>query len=385
MQGYYAVICLGCLLSISTAVSADIEMAEGTDLYGDIRSGYYTKTRDDRDNAKDTTDEFRLRIRIGALTEFNQHYSFAARVAGRYSTVEGNHGFRVDFPVPSTDGLEFGDSSLDEFYAQYKSSASWSVKAGRMQSKFELDGVAKKSLDRNNSPNSDITWTDGVYVMNKTRGWGQHVILQYNDEDGPSHVYRSPLDFSDDGSRWSLFAAIENKDKVGPFIQRGLDINYLPDSLYAEGTAINNLDDYIAIVARTAAKWPLTVQSQKKPLSFLLGLELGYAPNTPKAATVKTGVKGDAGGFAGQLSLNLIDFIPGQGVALVLAHADAGWLISPDFRPNTDLYELRYQWKINRKNRLEGRIRLRQDADSIIGAAEDREDTDFYLRYTYKL
>ncbi|MCH8150265.1 MAG: hypothetical protein IH987_20195, partial [Planctomycetes bacterium] len=25
--------------------------------------------------------------------------------------------------------------------------------------------------------------------------------------------------------------------------------------------------------------------------------------------------------------------------------ADAGWLLSPDFRSNTDLLELRYQWK----------------------------------------
>jgi len=68
----------------------------------------------------------------------------------------------------------------------------------------------------------------------------------------------------------------------------------------------------------------------------------------------------------------------------VLGQADAGWLLSPDFRNNTDLVELRYKWVVAKKQKLEARIRRREDSVTRTGALKNREDVDLYLRYTYK-
>ncbi|NOY62155.1 MAG: hypothetical protein GXP10_03180, partial [Gammaproteobacteria bacterium] len=72
-----------------------------------------------------------------------------------------------------------------KLYIDYRASTQSSVRVGRMQTKFELAGVAKKSLDRNDSPNTDITWTDGVYAKHKlSDSWTAHAILQYSPRSG---------------------------------------------------------------------------------------------------------------------------------------------------------------------------------------------------------
>jgi len=226
----------------------------------------------------------------------------------------------------------------------------------------------------------------------KVRDGTNILVLQYNDEESPSHVYRRPLNFNDDGSRWSLFAAVESKEKFGPFVQRGLDINFLPESLYIEGATVNNIDDYITIVGRAAVNWSVNnffasneLQGLSSGTQFLLALELGYALNTPDKMTVNTVLKGDTGGIGGQISFNFVNLLAAHEIAFVFAHSGARWLISPGIRPNTDLYEIRYQWKINYKNKLEARIRFREDAERVMGAEKKRDDTDFFLRYTFKI
>ncbi len=348
---------------------------------GDVRAGYFSLQRDDRDNSETSTDEARLRVRIGLKAKFSDQAEAKIRFAGRYSTLESNHEhFEVFSRITAGDGLRRGDSTIDEFYLKARPADNWEVKFGRMQTKYELMGVAKKSLDRNDSPNVDITWTDGMHVTYKgNNGWRTHAIVQRNLSAGATQVRRSPLNFSDDGSRISYFIAMENTTSVGPIVQRALDVTLLPDALRKDGTANGRIDDYWAVVGRLAAQWPMQGSSK-----FMLAGEFGYAPNTPTRAATSTGTSGDTDGYAGQLTFNFIDFRPGHSVGLVLGVAETGWLLSPDFRNNNTLVETRYKWKLAKNQAVEARLRRREDIDQLTTAAKKREDIDAYVRYTYK-
>ncbi len=371
-----------CFLTSISNISAEIKLSDTFSIKGDARTGYFSKSREDRNTSVNSTDEFRLRLRIGLETKLSEQWYAKARWAGRYSTDEKNeNNYEFFESVPSTDGLRAGDSTIDEIYIGFKPSEQWKVKLGRMQTKFELDGVAKKSLSRNDSPNTDITWTDGLYAIYKgNNGWNLHTIIQYNSDEGASAVRRKPLNFSETGSRLTYYTGIENKRKLGPIVQRGFDISYLPDSLRKDGTASGEIESYWAIVGRMAAAWPIG----KKQTKFLIGLELGYAPNTPTEASKSIGASDNTDGFAGQVTFNLVNFVPKHSVGLVIGRAGAGYLISPDFRENTNLLELRYKWAIDKKQKIEARIRRREDIDQVTNSLQKREDTDFYLRYTRK-
>ena len=116
----------------------------------------------------------------------------------------------------------------------------------------------------------------------------------------------------------------------------------------------------------------------------MLAGEAGYAPNTPKRSVVRTGTSGDANGFAAQITFNFIDIVPRHSVGFVLGRAGDGWLLSPDFGPNTNLAEVRYKWAIDKKQSVEARLRNREDIDQRVGSPFKREDVDYYVRYTYK-
>ena len=133
-------------------------------------------------------------------------------------------------------------------------------------------------------------------------------------------------------------------------------------------------------MGRLAAQWATGPGDAK----LLLGTEIGYAPNTPDAATIGTGTSGSAGGFAWQIELSILDLFPGHSFAVQHGRADPGWLISPDFRNNEVLSELRYEWKIDERQTFTARVRRRDEMDILVDAARKRQDEDFFLRYAYK-
>jgi len=195
---------IGLFLTLTALPSQAVTL----DWSGDIRGGYFAKERDQRNGQSSELDEWRLRLRTGLLVRFNDVWSFKLRGAGRYSTEDDNNDGHTKFytNIPGNDGLRQGDATLDELYISYKPNANQHIKIGRMQTKFELTGVAKKSLDRNDSPNTDITWTDGLYFsFGDKKGWKNHVILQYQGKEGATTVRRSPLNFNDNGSRLTYF------------------------------------------------------------------------------------------------------------------------------------------------------------------------------------
>lgn len=365
----------------TSAYAQDRTPADRLTWGGDLRMGYFTQRHDDPDGSSDGKDEFATRIRIGLKWQPDDEFAAQARLAGRYST-QGNHGHFETFDhIPDTDGLRAGDSTVDLLQLRWTPNPRWEVTLGRWQAAFELAGIAGGSLDRSDSPNLDITWTDGVHARyHADSGWNTHAILQYNAAAGATNVRLPPLDFGDSGSRITYFTALENETRAGPIVQRAFDVTYLPQSLRAGGLGTARLEDYWALVGRLAAEWPTGVGNTR----FLAGTELGYAPNTPRQDAVGLPGAGDAGGVAWQISVNLLDVLPGHSLAYQHGRAQAGWLISPDFRSNEVLHEVRYEWAMPQERALTVRYRYREDLAMPVIAAQRRRDQDLFLRYSIK-
>jgi hypothetical protein len=347
----------------------------------DVRLGYFAREREDRDGTRSDSDDWRMRIRPGVLWQISPEFSAKARVAGRYSTDDSNDNHSKFFTsIPASDGLRFGDSTFDELYLRYKPGDHWDVRVGRMQTSFELEGVAKKSLSRNDSPNTDITWTDGIHVRYAdAAGWNYHAILQRSEDEGPTTVRRSPLAFTRSASHLTYYAGMEKKDPKGRILQLGWDLTYIPDALRVDGSATGRIGDHLGITGRLALQWALAGN-----MRFVWAGEAGFAPDTPTKTALRLPGSGDASGLAFQTSVNLVDFAPGHSVGLVYGQAGGGWLLSPDFGNNQELLELRYQWRLSAAQSIEARIRTRRDLDQLMDTAQRRVDDDIYVRYTHR-
>lgn len=366
-----------CLWLLSAAATAGDWQASG-----DLRTGVFASEREARNGATSDVTEARARLRVALARKLAPGWRFRARVAGRYGTEQDGFDAYLRGYAPTATGTELGDTTLDELYLDYApAGADWSLRVGRFQSKFELIGVAAKSLDRNDSPSTDISWTDGVHWRWRgLPGWQAHVVLQHNHREGPGTTARAPLDFRDGSSRVGLFAGLEATQPLGPLVQRMFAVTWLPDALARDGIALPAREDYLAFTARAAAAWPLG----KDGMRWLLGAEVGHAPGTPRGSVVGTGDPARAGGTAWQVSANLENFAPGHGVGVVYGRAEAGWLLSPDFRNNDALAEIRWQWKIDANLSAEARYRWREELAVPAVAAQARVDRDVYARITWK-
>lgn len=347
--------------------------------FGDARIAFAASERETREGETLTREEdLRLRLRLGAETRLSEEWTMRGRLAGRYSTDQDNTRFWLKAWTPTRTGLEFGDATIDELYLDYAPvDGNWSLRAGRFQGKFALKGVASKSLDRNNSPNTDINWTDGLHLTYGTQAaWRSHLVLQSNASNGSGQVARAPLTFDDNGSHLTVFAAVEAAEPLGPVTQRLFTMTWMPSTLATDGLDAPARDDYFAFTTKLFAEWPVG------PMRGGLGAEFGYAPETPAAALYDPADTGDADGLAWQFSVNLWDFAPGHNIAFVHGKVFAGWLLSPDFRNNDRLMEVRYQWRISSKWTMTARLRQRQEIDVPADTPQLRVDDDFYLRFT---
>ncbi|MDZ4297247.1 MAG: hypothetical protein U0998_03290 [Moraxellaceae bacterium] len=363
-----------CLSLSSTAISADT-----VSFSGDVRLGYFSSERDDRDGSKSDQDDARIRLRAGLGWQISDSFFAKARLATRYSSAGNKSQFKFFHSIPLNDGLAFGDTGLDELYLRYQPNKIWSVAIGRLQTKAELEGVAKKSLSRNDSPNTDISWTDGVQLQHSRAGWISQLIVQANRDEGATTVRRSPLAFTEERSHLSYYAAIEKKQKQGLWLQRGVDFTYLPKSLRQDGNIDGRIKDYAAVSTRLSMQWPLA-----NGMRWVWANELGYAANTPSNATLRLADSGNSDGGAWQTSINLMEIAEKHGIALVYGRIGGGWLLSPDFGNNQELIELRYQWRLSDSQSIEARLRQREDLAERTDANQKRNDIDSYLRYTLR-
>lgn len=346
---------------------------EGVRFSGDLRFGWYAEQRRPRMGGRQRSDEGRTRVRIAVDAPLAEGWSARGRLAASAGTDNGPDRFHLSYAGAAA----LGDATFDQLYLQYRS-GDWRVTLGRFSSGFALRQLAGKSLDRQPASNVAINWTDGVQVERGLGGgWSARALLQYQDRDGPGQPTQAPLDYSRSSSRvGSWFALVAEPD--GLFEQRSLSLTWLPNALAKRGIADPSRQDYLALNGKLALAWPLGEGGTR----LVVSSEAGYAPNRPRHEALNTGRSGEAGGLAWQLSANLYDIAPGHSLTLVYGQADAGWLLSPDYRPNDTLAEVRYQWRFSPSWSMEARYRLREERQVPATALREREDRDFYVRFS---
>lgn len=359
----------------------DVRRPGGFDVDADVRVAYVRSEQDRRDGSSSTDSSWRGRFRVSGDTALNSWLRFGARASMLCRSDACNLGADLDRSIDTTSSVEGGTITFDEFYLHAFRLERFDVAVGRIQTKFVARaGVFAKSLDRNDSHNTNVNWTDGVHgTLHLKNESIVHLVTEYNDEDGPSNVRRGPLDFSDSGARVSHFLAWESKRRLGPFTQRGLDITYLPSALQKDGSADGRIEDYIGIVGRFAATRPFGTTGRR----WNIAGEIGYAPETPTRSSLRLEGDGDADGLAWSIAASLMDIWPDHNIGLNYGRADAGWLISPQYRDNEQLYEVRYQWRPRNKLALEARVRYREELDPLVGEVRLRDEVDFFARLTF--
>ena len=348
---------------------------------GDLRAGYFASERTARDSTESDQDAFNVRLRLAFEQGIGEGWTMRTRAAGRFSTEQDGTDVYLRSYASTRTGTAFGDITLDEAYLGYQAPEDGlRLRVGRFQTGFAVPGVASKSLDRNDSPNTDVNWTDGVHLeLPVTGGWRSHLIGQYRNPKGSGGVAYAPLDFSDSISRTTLFLGLENKHQWGPIMQRMLSLTWMPDSLADRGLADPSRKDYVTIDTRIAAEWPLGTGGSR----LVTATEIGYSIETPQDAVTGTGGTGNAGGLAWQVQASVYDFVPKHHIGVAVGSADAGWLISPDYRPNNEAVEIRYQWQFLKKTSMEARVRERRELEHPTGTRA-QVDRDLYIRLTHK-
>jgi hypothetical protein len=344
-----------------------------------LRPGYHASGGTARDGSDRAQHDLRTRIQLGALWNPSRVWTVRGRVAGRLSTQQTTLRFGLRDHVPASDGLRHGEFTVDEAFLRWTPGEHLQLRVGRMQTAFELAGVARKSLDRNDSPNTDITWTDGAHLSARLRdGWRQHLVVQRHGGRGPTNSVRRPLDVTGAGTPVTLHSVAQFA-AAGPLIQREIGVTYIPNSSPAAG---EQRQDLVALVARGAVQAPGQVLSGR----VVLAAEAGAARGAPSRMTLGTGTAEDGRGSARafQLSVNLMEFRRRHSLGLVHARTGDGWLISPDIRENNRESEIRYHFQLSRAVRLDARVRDRRDERIPTGAVRGRHDRDVYLRGTLR-
>ena len=359
----------------------DVAERRGISVYGDMRFGYIFEGEDFQDVAFGETDVLRTRWRLRSTWGLREGLRVSASIAGICSTDECEPDFILQPNLPTSTSIADGQITIDSMFLQWFRSEQFDIAVGRMETKFVArGGVYAKSLDRNDSNNLRINWTDGLHSTYKAKnGWDSHLVIQHNDEDGASNVRRDPLDFSSNKSRLSYFLAFENLESRRRMIQRAFDVSYLPASLVVDETAGGQPDDYWAFVTRAAMRWPVRTEGWRVRLSS----EVGYAPTTQTKQAAGLIGDGDAGGLAWNITASVMDFLPSHSIGINYARTEAGWLLSPQYSDNEELFEVRYMWRPTDRLTIDVRGRWRDDLRERIVDDPRRDRFDFYARFTW--
>jgi hypothetical protein len=364
----------------SMEVPDRLEGRRGWSIQGDVRGLAAWAELDERDGELLGETEVLVRVRQGASRSLSERWRIGSRVSASCSSA----GCRLDrlfdegFATDPNRALD-----IDEAFVHWYRSDRYDLAFGRLQTRFiTKGGVFAKSLDRNDSNNTRITWTDGVHGTRHYRnGLETHLILQYNPEDGPAQLLREPLDFSSEKSRVSAFTSLVSERPVAVLTQWAVDLSYFPSALKKDGPIEGSrLEDYWGIVARIAGRLPRRAEGRRVRFSA----EAGYAPNTPTRAGVGLPGEGDTGGSAVAVTLSLMDLLPRHSIGVNLARTGAGWLLSPQYNRNEELFEVRYVWTAGDHLTFDARVRRRQDLDAFVDTARKREELDVFLRLTWR-
>lgn len=366
---------------VDTETTVDREIAQrGLKIDGDLRPIFNYYDRDDRDGTSANDDDLGFRVRFLADYGLSDNLHVGARLAGVCYVDDCNLEFVLDSTPSTSSGLRGGEFTFDELYLHWFRTERGSFAVGRLQTRAVLrSGVYAKSLDRNNSNNVNINWTDGMLAIYRApNGWRSSFVLERNDSDGASSIRHGPLDFHDSEARNTFFVGFENIKSWGLVVQRAFDVSYLPNSLLKDGDTDGRREDYWGLVGRLAVRWP----QRSEGIRLRTGAEIGYAPETPTGQAVD--LAEDADGLAWDVVVSIMDFLPGHSIGVNYAQTGSGWYLSPQFRPNEELLELRYQWRPKHFPLLEIRIRTREDLEQETTAIQKKQEIDGYIRLTWE-
>ncbi len=225
----------------------------------------------------------------------------------------------------------------------------------------------------------EVGWTDGVHVQRLiTPAWRGHLITQVHSRggNGTGNTLRTPLDFTDSRARAGLFAGLQAEQNPGPLILRMIGLTWLPNSLANEGQANEQRQDLLALTTKMAASWPVGPDKTR----LVAAGELGHTLNRPRREVTGLSGDGQVSGNAWQLAASAYDIRPGHHLGVVYGRAQAGWLISTDFRSNDELAEIRYQRLIRSGLSVEARFRWRRELELPEFEQRQRIDRDIYIR-----
>lgn len=379
--------CFACCL-LATAAFQPVQAADGNswDVSGDLRAMYSSSWRDTRAGTETDGDTFGSRLRIRLRNDLNQNW----RIQGRFASTFEDKGNDAEFYIrperESAGAVEPGTSTLDELFLQYRSDdRKTEFRLGRMQSTFTLPLITSKSLDRNQASNINIGWTDGIYLGRQiTDHWKATLMGQFNSHEGNGTLTRGPLDFTDSGSRLSAFATLESDAEIGPIFLRALTLTWYPDALAFEGLQSDRREDYTAATFKMAAGWDIGSAMGQTGTRLVVAGSIGQSFNQPENAVLGLPGDGDTDGFAWHLGADIVDLWPAHTLGVIFGEADAGWLISNDYRQNDSLAEFRWSWQVTEPLRLQFRARWRREAKLRDGAAIAQRDRDMRLRATWK-
>ena len=127
-------------------------------------------------------------------------------------------------------------------------------------------------------------------------------------------------------------------------------------------------------------RWP---QRSSGP-RMRFGTEVGYAPETPTAEAVRLSDSEDIAGLLWDVALSGLDFAPGHSIGVNYARTAPGWLLSPNFRPNEELFEVRYVWRARATLFLDARARWREDLEQLVETQQRRQVFDVFVRLTWQ-
>jgi len=360
----------------------DAEERRGWGVDGDLRPIIDYLDLQAHDGSTETVERLGGRVRLGVVWGLTKKLRVGARLAGVCFTDDCDVEFVLQRETPSFNGLTGGQFTFDELFLHWFRRARFDVAVGRLQTRFVLrGGVYAKSLDRNDSNNVNVTWTDGIHGKYRgLHGWSSHFVLQRNAREGSGSIRGALLNFDDSSARNTYFLAFENIRSWGPVTQRAFDVSYLPSSLLKDGDPDGRREDYWGLVGRLAARWP----QRSEGLRLRAGAELGYAPVTPTAQAVDLDGSGDVDGMAWNVVVSAMDLAPGHSIGLNYARTGPAWFLSPQFRPNEELIEVRYQWRPQHLPLLEARGRWREGLEQLTRVAQEGQVFDFYLRLTWE-
>ena len=349
---------------------------------GDVRPLYNQNRRHPRNSEETTTNQTGLaRLRFKTTARIMDGIQAGARVAWRCTTDDCGFDWTLEREIPTANGLQAGQATFDELYLHFSRREAFDLTIGRQQTRFVLrGGVFARSLDRVDSNNTNVTWTDGAHLtFRDVNGWEPHFVVQRNTAEGTGSIRRGPLDFSPSAARQTYFVGLEKTEPWGPVVQRAFDVSYFPKSLLVDGDPGGRREDYWAFVGRLAARWPVGSEGMR----IRTGLEIGYAPEVPSPTGAN--VEGDVGGLAWNVVVSLMEFMPRHSVGINYGETGAGWLLSPQFTNNQDQVEVRYQWRPRNWPAIEVRLRYRSEIDRQIGALRRLDVIDGFVRLTWQM